>query len=61
MFIWSKNTKIITDIEEKVISNGIAILKRDQEKVLAGVHPETGNIRLLKDESLETESYMLEI
>lgn len=33
MFLWNRNTKILTEIATAPIQNIIEILKRDQEKV----------------------------
>ena len=61
IFLFNLNTKIHTETETKPVMNAINILKRDMEKVF-GASDENGNdIHLKKDDTLDEESYKIDI
>ena len=60
-FLFNLNTKIYTETETKPVMNAINILKRDMAKVF-GESDESGNdIYLKKDDTLDEESYKIDI
>ena len=60
-FLFNLNTKIHTETETKPVMNAINILKRDMAKVF-GASDENGNdIHLKKDDTLDEESYKIDI
>ena len=60
-FLFNLNTKVHTETETKPVMNAINILKRDMAKVF-GASDENGNdIHLKKDDTLDEESYKIDI
>ncbi len=61
MFIFSKNTRIISEELSKPILNAIHILERDRDKVFENSSCPDNVILLVKQEGLEEEQYNLDI
>lgn len=60
-FIFNINTAIETHVKTKPVLNAINILKRDMQKVFNNSSATGGNIILRNDDSIEAESYSIDV
>ena len=60
-FWFNLNTKIHTETETKPVMNAINMLKRDMAKVFSASDESGNDIYLKKDDTLDEESYRIDI
>ena len=61
MFLFSRNTEVIADMESKAVKNAIAILERDRDKIFTITEGGKNFIKLQTNKQIQEEQYGIKI